>query len=420
MDEDDSRKAIEAAFRIERARLVAGLVRYVGDLSLAEEFAQEALVAALSAWPKAGIPANPAAWLMTTAKRRAIDHARRRQTEALKESAVTLAFYEIGTSHADAAEAAMDDDIGDERLALIFTACHPVLTPASRVALTLKVVAGLSTAEIARAFVTGEATVSQRVLRAKNQLGAARPVYEVPTGPERVQRLASVLEVVYLIFNEGYAATSGNAVLRPPLSEEAMRLGRILAALLPEEPEVLGLLALMELQAARFPARIDRDGVPVPITEQNRARWDRLLLTHGFSALERAFAAAGGQPGPYTLQAAIAARHGLAPRAEDTDWRTIAAIYDRLIDLVPSPVVALNRAIAHSMAGGPELGLTLLAEIEHLPALAVPLYAARADCLLRAGHYPEAADLFARAMTLSGNHSEKAFFKRRIEICRRN
>ncbi|MGV0909419.1 RNA polymerase sigma factor [Martelella sp. FOR1707] len=414
---EDISRTIETVYRIERTRLVAGLAAYMRDLSLAEECAQEALLSALSAWPRTGIPQNPAAWLMVTAKRRAIDHMRRRTTEAKKEGDVTRIFYEPDASEQDLVETAMDDDIRDDRLALIFTACHPALPPSSRVALTLKVVAGLSTAEIARAFVTSEATASQRVLRAKNQLGAAPVVYEVPHGPERDQRLASVLEVIYLIFNEGYAATSGSAALRPPLAEEAMRLGRILATLLSEEAEVLGLLALMELQAARFPARVDRNGMPVPITEQDRTRWDRLLLTHGLAALDHAFAA--GNPGPYTLQAAIAACHGRAPTAAATDWATIAAIYDRLVDLLPTPIVALNRAIAHSMATGPELGLLLLAEIEHLPALAAyaPLYAAKGDCMLRAGENIQAEALFEKAASLSKNDAERAWLKRQIIAC---
>ena len=416
---DESLKAIETVYRIERTRLVAGLAASMRDLSLAEECAQDALLSALSAWPKSGIPENPGAWLMVAAKRRAIDHMRRRKTEAQKEEAVARAFYESEANVQDAVEAAMDDDIGDERLALIFTACHPALAPASRVALTLKVVAGLSTAEIARAFVTGEATVSQRVLRAKNQLGAARFVYEVPHGPERAPRLASVLEVVYLIFNEGYAATSGEEALRPPLAEEAMRLGRILVALMPGEPEVLGLLALMELQAARFPARTGRDGVPVAITEQDRTRWDRLLIGHGLAALERALALCDGNPGAYTLQAAIAACHDRAPTAAATAWPVIAALYDRLVDLVASPVVALNRAIAHGMADGPDLGLLLLAELEHLPTLEAypPFYAAKADCLLRVGRPAEAATLLRQAMGLSKNKAEKSWFARRIDLC---
>ena len=345
-------------FRIERARLIAGLARMVRDVGLAEELAQDALVTALAEWPKTGVPRNPGAWLMATAKRRAVDGFRRNRMLARKHAEIGRELEE-GASPVEDIEAAMDDELGDELLALIFTACHPILSREARAALTLRLIGGLTTEEIARAFLTGEATIAQRIVRAKKTLRESGLTYEVPRGREREGRLASVLEVIYLIFNEGYAATAGEDLIRPALCAEAQRLGRILAGLAPDEPEVLGLLALMEIQASRLNARTAPDGMPVPLTEQNRARWDQLLIRRGFIALARAEALGGGH-GPYALQAALAACHARARRAEDTDWLRIAALYDILREVAPSPVVDLNRAVAHSMAFGPEAGLRLL------------------------------------------------------------
>lgn len=407
-------REIEGIYRMERVRLVAGLARYVGDLSLAEELAQEALVTALATWPASGTPPNPGGWLMTTAKRRAIDLWRRRRMMARHGASLAHA---IETDRADehaAIEASLDDEIGDERMSLIFTACHPLLSRDQRTALTLKVIGGLTTEEIARAFLTPETTVAQRIVRAKKSLGEAGIAYEVPRGAERDARLASVLEVVYLIFNEGYAASAGEDAIRPQLCAEAMRLGRILAGLAPDEPEVHGLLALMEIQSSRLVARNGPDGVPLTLETQNRSRWDQLLIHRGFAALERV-RALGGEDGAYALQAALAACHARARRFEDTDWRMIAGLYDRLLAVLPSPVVALNRAVAHAMAFGPETGLALLDALEDEPALKgyAPMAAARGDFLLRAGRPAEARAAFERAAELSGNESERAFLMRR-------
>ncbi|MCJ9427990.1 RNA polymerase sigma factor [Kordiimonas marina] len=417
MTEADIHKTIETIFRIEQGRLIGGLVRLVRDVGRAEDLAQEALVAAFSAWPKAGVPDNPGAWLMATAKRRAIDGFRREAMQARKhaELAHDLEDADDGT---EAIEAAMDDDIGDDQLALIFTACHPVLSPDARAALTLKLIGGLTTDEIARAFLSTEPAIAQRIVRAKKALGAAGLSYEVPHGKERTERLASVLEVLYLIFNEGYAATSGDDLIRPGLCAEALRLGRVLAAALPNEPEVYGLMALMELQASRLGTRTASDGTPIPLTEQNRALWDQLLVRRGLNALGRAQALGGGR-GAYALQAALAACHARAKTAVETDWRQIAAIYDALLDVMPTPVVALNRAVAHSMAEGPEAGLALLAEIEDAPALKAyaPLAAARGDFLFRAGRFEDARAAFEHAAGLSRNAGEKAFLMKRALAC---
>lgn len=414
---DDTHQAIEAVFRIERARLIGGLARFVRDVDLAEELAQDALVVALAEWPRMGVPRNPGAWLMEAARRRAIDLFRRRKMLARKHAEIAR-----GQDEADdgpgAVEAALDDDLGDELLGLIFAACHPILSPESRTALTLRLVGGLTTGEIARAFLSAEATIAQRIVRAKRTLGRAGLAFEVPRGAERQPRLASVLEVIYLIFNEGYAASAGEDLIRPTLAAEAQRLGRIVAGLMPEEPEVFGLVALMELQASRFAARTGPDGALVPITEQNRARWDRLLIQQGLAALARA-EALGGADGPYALQAAIAACHARARSAEETDWLRIAGLYDRLGAVAPSPVVELNRAVAHSMAFGPEAGLGLLAAIEDAPALAgyAPLPAAKGDFLFRAGRLAEAKCEFARAAGLSGNARERDFLLARAAAC---
>ncbi len=411
-------RAIETVFRIEQARLVAGLARMVRDLALAEELAQDALVTAVSEWPKTGVPERPGAWLMATAKRRAIDHMRRYKMLARKHEEIGRELEDERDDGAGRIEKALDDDLGDELLGLIFAACHPVLSAEARAALTLRLIGGLSTDEIARAFLSSEATIAQRIVRAKKTLGNAGLRFEVPHGVERKARLASVLEVIYLIFNEGYAATAGEDLIRPSLCAEAQRLGRILAAALPDEPEVFGLLALMEIQASRLSARTTPDGSFVPLTEQNRARWDRLLIRRGLQALERAVAL-GGEDGPYALQAALAACHARALRADDTGWKRIAALYDRLRTVMPSPVVDLNRAVAHSMAFGPDAGLALLEAIEGSAALRdyAPLPAAKGDFLFRAGRLAEARAHFARAAALTRNVREKEFLLRRADAC---
>ena len=356
-------RAIEAIFRIERARLIARLARMVRDVGLAEELAQDAFVTALSEWPRAGVPANPGAWLTATAKRRAIDLLRRDRMLARKHAEIGRDLTDRDDTGIEVIEAAMDDDLGDELLGLIFAACHPILSPEARVALTLRLIGGLTTEEIARAYLSSEPTVAQRIVRAKKTLGRAGLSFEVPRGQERQERLSSVLEVIYLIFNEGYSATAGQDLIRPALCAEAQRLGRILAGLAPDDSEVFGLLALMELQASRLAARVGPDGVPIPLTEQNRARWDQLLIRRGLAALKRAEALGGGA-GPYALQAALAACHARAHRTEETDWRRISGLYDILRLVMPSPVVDLNRAVAHSWAFGPEAGLTLLDDID--------------------------------------------------------
>lgn len=418
MANTDTRRAIETVFRIERARLIGGLARFVRDVDHAEELAQDALVTALSEWPSTGVPGNPGAWLMAAAKRRAIDGFRRERMRAAKHAEIGRALEEETSADMEAVEAALDDDLGDELLGLVFAACHPILSREARAALTLRLVAGLTTDEIARAFLASEATIAQRIVRAKRTLRDAGLAFEVPRGADRAARLASVLEIVYLIFNEGYAATAGEDLIRPTLCFEAMRLGRILAGLMPEDPEVFGLLALMEIQASRLAARTAPDGSLVPITEQDRTRWDRLLIRRGLAALARS-EALGGADRPYALQAALAACHVRARRADETDWRRIAALYDRLRIAMPSPVVELNRAVAHSMAFGPEAGLALLPAIEREPALAryAPLPAAKGDFLLRAGRLAEAKAEFEKAAALSRNAREKAFLLDRAAAC---
>ena len=421
----ETHQAIEATFRIERARLIAGLARMVRNVDLAEELAQDALVVALSEWPRTGVPGNPGAWLMAVAKRRALDALRRDKMRERKheEIARTLPEYsnETRDGAAEAIEAAMDDDLGDELLGLIFTACHPMLSPDARAALTLKVVGGLTTDEIARAFLSSEAAIAQRIVRAKKAIAKAGLTFEVPRGAERAARLPSVLEVIYLIFNEGYAATAGDDLVRPGLCLEAQRLGRILAGLMPDDAEVLGLLALMEIHASRQKARAGPDGAFIPLTEQDRARWDHLLISRGLDALARAEAlgAKVGDLGPYVLQAALAACHARARRAADTDWPRIAALYDRLRVVAPSPVIDLNRAIAHSMAFGPEAGLKLVDEIADADALRdyAPLPAARGDFLFRAGRLAEARSEFKAAATLTRNARERAFLLARADAC---
>jgi RNA polymerase sigma factor (sigma-70 family) len=413
MQAGETRQAIEAVFRIERARLIAGLARLMRDVGLAEELAQDALVVALTEWPRTGVPANPGAWLMMAAKRRAIDAMRRNKMRARKHGEIARELDSVF----DPAEAAATDELGDELLGLIFTACHPVLSADSRTALTLRVIGGLTTDEIARAFLASEATIAQRIVRAKATIRKAGLGFEVPRGTERAARLSSVLEVVYLIFNEGYAATAGEDLVRPGLCLEAQRLGRMLAELVPGDAEVFGLLALMEIQASRLPARTGPDGALVPLTEQNRARWDQLLVRRGLEALARAEALGGG--GPYALQAALAACHARARSAAETDWPRIAALYDRLRMVMPSPVVDLNRAIAHSMAFGPEAGLLLLDAMPGAPALRnyAPLPAARGDFLFRCGRLAEARVAFKAAAKLTRNAREAAFLLARADAC---
>ena len=414
MSEQDARRAIDAVWRIESARLIAGLARMTGDVGVAEDLAQDALVAALEQWPRSGVPDNPGAWLMTTAKHRGIDRLRhgematRKQQELGREVELQAQVGEVDLA------AAADDEIEDDLLSLIFTACHPVLATEARVALTLRLVGSLTTAEIAHAFLAKESTVAQRIVRAKRTLAEARVPIEVPGAAERAERLASVLEVIYAIFNEGYAASGGETWLRTDLCQEAMRLGRILVGLAPREPEALGLVALMELQASRFPARTGADGEPIPLLEQDRSRWDFVLIGRGLKALEGAEAL--GRPlGPYTLQAAIAACHARARAPEQTDWERIAALYDGLAALTGSPVVRLNRAVAVGMAFGPEAGLELLEALRaegeldgyHL------LPAARGELLERLGREEEASAEFARAAALSGNARERALLEAR-------
>ena len=416
MDREDARRAIEAVWRIESARLIAGLARMTGDVGIAEDLAQDALVAALEQWPRGGVPDNPGAWLMTTAKNRAIDRLRRGEMAARREEELGREVeLRARLDEVDLAATA-DDDIEDDLLSLIFTACHPVLATEARVALTLRLVGSLTTAEIARAFLAKEATVAQRIVRAKRTLAEARVPIEVPGAAEREERLASVLEVIYAIFNEGYAASAGEAWIRTDLCEEAMRLGRILVGLAPREPEALGLVALMELQAARFPARTGPAGEAIPLLEQDRSRWDFVLIGRGLKALERAETL--GQPlGPYALQAAIAACHVRARAPEQTDWERIVALYDGLAAITGSPVVRLNRAVAVGMAFGAGAGLEQLdgligeGELEgyHL------LPAARGELLERLGREEEASAEFARAAALSGNARERELLRARAK-----
>ena len=411
-------RAIDAVWRIESAKIIAAVARLVRDVGLAEELAQDALLAALEHWPAEGLPDNPAAWLMTTAKHRALDRLRQR---ALHERKHEELGHELDALQAhvvpdfvDGLDAAREDDIGDDLLRLIFTACHPLLSTEARVALTLRLLGGLTTDEIARAYLVPEPTIAQRIVRAKRTLSAARVPFEVPQAPARAERLASVLEVIYLVFNEGYSATAGDDWMRPALCEEALRLGRVLAGLVPDDAEVHGLVALMEIQASRTPARTDARGRPVLLMDQDRSRWDRLLIRRGLEALARS-EACGQARGSYGLQAAIAACHARATTAAATDWPQIVALYDALVQLAPSPVVGLNRAVAVGMAFGPEAALVLVDALAADPALVrYPwLPAVRGDLLARLGRAGEAAEAFERASALTRNGSERALLLER-------
>jgi RNA polymerase sigma factor (sigma-70 family) len=406
--------AIEAVWRIESARLIAGLARMVGDVGLAEDMAQDALVAALEKWPETGVPDNPGAWLMATAKNRAIDRLRREKTFERKREEIAHDTGVLFAMERSDFEAAADDEIGDDLLALIFTCCHPLLSREARVALTLRLLGGLTTTEIASAFLVSESTIAQRLVRAKRTLREAKVPFEVPRGAELEDRLPSVLEVIYLVFNEGYAASAGEDWTRTDLCEEALRLGRILAELAPREPEVHGLVALLEIQASRLNARRGPGGEPVLLLDQDRGRWDPLLIVRGRRALERA-EALPGPLGPYCLQAAIAACHAEAIRPEETNWVRIAALYEALAQIQPSPIVELNRAVAIAMAFGPEAGLELLAQIEDEPELSDYhlLPSVRGDLLEKAGRSAEAVREFERAAALTGNERERRLLRER-------
>src|SRR5881628_2982915 len=401
-------EAIDAVWRIESARLIAGLARIVGDVGMAEDLAQDALVAALEQWPESGVPDNPGAWLMATAKHRAIDQLRRQKMQGRKHEHLGRELDERQVSPEGELAAALDDHVGDDLLSLMFTACHPVLSTEARTALTLRLLGGLTTDEIARAFLVPKATIQQRIVRAKRTLAAARVPFEVPRGAELAARLESVLEVIYLVFNEGYSATAGDDWVRPALCEDALRLGRILAELAPAEPEVHGLVALLEIQASRIRARVTPDGEPILLLQQDRGRWDHLLISRGLAALERA-EAFGGVYGPYALQAAIAACHARAHTPEETDWTRIVALYDALAQLMPSPVVDLNRAVALGMAFGPAAGLEVVDSLTTEPALAGYhlLPSVRGDLLAKLGRFDEARAEFARAAELTQNVRER-------------
>jgi RNA polymerase sigma factor (sigma-70 family) len=418
MNASDTHRAIEAVWRIESARLIAGLARMTGDVGVAEDLAQDALVAALERWPESGVPDNPGAWLMATAKHRAIDALRR--GKMLERKHETLGHeLEAGRQNPEQDLAsALDDQVGDDLLSLIFTACHPVLSAEARVALTLRLLGGLTTDEIARAFLLPKATIAQRIVRAKRTLAAARVPFEIPRGAELATRLPSVLEVIYLVFNEGYSATAGDDWMRPALCEDALRLGRILAGLMPSDPEVHGLVALMEIQASRARARVGPSGEPILLLEQNRGRWDQILIRRGLSALERA-EQLGGAYGPYALQAAIAACHARARTPEETDWTRIVALYDGLAQLTPSPIVELNRAMALAMAFGPAAGLEVVDELTSDPVLADYhlLPSVRGDLLFKLGRFDEARAEFERAAALTNNVRERELLHRRAAKC---
>jgi RNA polymerase sigma factor (sigma-70 family) len=416
----DIHRAIDAVWRIESARLIAGLARVVRDVGVAEELAHDALVAALKQWPQAGVPDNPGAWLMATAKHRAFDLLRRKKLQERKQDEIGReieAQHEMATPDPDAA---LDDDVGDDLLRLMFTSCHPVLSTEARAALTLRLIGGLTTDEIARAFLVSEPAIAQRIVRAKRTLAKEQIAFEVPRGGELAARLSSVLEVLYLVFNEGYSATAGEDWMRPQLCEEALRLGRILAELAPREPEVHGLVALMEIQASRARARTGPSGEPILLLEQNRARWDQMLIRRGFAALARA-EALGGEQGPYALQAVIAACHARARKAEDTDWTRIASLYEALARLLPSPVVELNRAVALAMAFGPAVGLELVDTLTGEPSLKAYhlLPSVRGDLLAKLARHEEARVEFERAASLTRNARERALLLERAAACAR-
>jgi RNA polymerase sigma-70 factor, ECF subfamily len=408
-------RAIDAVWRIESARLIAGLARMTRDVGLAEELAQDALLTALEKWPAIGIPDNPGAWLMATAKNRAIDAMRR--TKRVDRKHRELGHESEAQDHTDAIVDAIDDDVGDDLLRLIFVSCHPVLSPDARVALTLRLIGGLTTDEIARAFVVPEPTIAQRIVRAKKTLSEKQIPFEFPRAEERAERLSSVLEVIYLIFNEGYSATAGDDWMRPGLCEDALRLGRILAGLTPNDGEVHGLVALMEIQASRSRARVKPDGEPILLGDQNRALWDQLLIRRGLNALDRAEKLGRGT---YTLQAAIAACHARARSTEQTDWSRIAALYRELHQLMPSPIVELNRAVAVSMAEGPAAGLAIVDTLVNEPALARYhlLPGVRGDFLAKLGRKAEAASEFERAASLTRNSRERELLLNRARDCR--
>ncbi len=421
MTHSDIHRAIDAVWRIESARLIAGLARLTRDVGLAEDLAQDALVAALEQWPTSGVPTNPGAWLMSVAKRRAIDGMRRAPMLARTHAQLGVELDARQESAVPDLDAAIDDHVGDDLLRLILVACHPVLSTEARVALTLRLLGGLTTAEIARAFLVPEPTIAQRIVRAKRTLADAKVPFEVPRGAEFEARLASVLQVLYLIFNEGYSATAGDDWMRPALCEDALRLGRILAGLAPREPEVHGLVALMEIQASRAHARVGPTGEPVLLLDQNRARWDRVLITRGLAALARA-EALGGAHGPYALQAAIAACHARARTAAETDWPRIAALYAALVQRVPSPVVELNRAVAVGMALGPAAGLAIVDALREAGTLDGYhlLPSVRGDLLAKLGRMDEARAEFERAAALTRNARERALLRARAAACGRD
>jgi len=419
MISSETHGAIQAVWRIESARLIARLARMVGDVGLAEELAQDALVTALEKWPETGVPDNPGAWLMTAAKNQAVDLLRRGKRLEHKHQELGREMEVRQELAAPDLEAAIDDDIGDDLLRLVFVSCHPVLSTEARVALTLRLLGGLTTEEIARAFLVPEPTIAQRIVRAKRTLAEKGVPFEVPRGEERAARLSSVLQVIYLVFNEGYSATAGEDWMRPDLCEDALRLGRILSGLLPEEPEVHGLVALMELQASRSGARTGPSGEPVLLLDQDRARWNRLLIGRGLAALERA-RELGGEPGPYTLQAAIAACHARASTPGETDWARIAGLYQELLQVAPSPVVELNRAVAVSMAAGPAAGLELVDALVSEPSLRnyYLLPSVRGDLLAKLGRLDEARAEIERAASLTRNERERQLLLERAAALR--
>ena len=413
----DIHRTLDAVWRIESAKIIAKLARMLRDVGRAEELAQDALVTALEQWPRSGTPDNPGAWLMATAKNRALDELRHRKLEERKSATIALDSSLVGQAPVEPDRAA-DDDIGDDLLRLAFIACHPVLSREARAALTLRLLGGLTTAEIARAFLVPEPTIGQRIVRAKRTLADARIPFEVPGAQERAARLSSVLDVVYLIFNEGYTASAGEDLMRPALCEEALRLGRILAELMPQEPEIHGLVAMMEIQASRAGARIDAAGEPILLLEQKRGRWDQLLIRRGLAALGRA-EGLGGALGPFALQAAVAACHARASEAKDTDWVRIVALYDALAQLTPSPVIELNRAVAVSMAYGASAGLELVDALIAEPQLRdyALLPSVRGDLLEKLGRFAEAGEEFARAATLAQNSRMRTLLLSRAGAC---